>query len=311
MMIYDPKATGWIENAQKVAAGIRLRVLEHTIKQNGGYLSQACSSSELFAALYCKILNVAPAEKPLVPGRFEGTPGPGRPAVTGRVFNGSVLPEHDRFILSPAQYALVLYAALIETGRMDEIGMKEYNMDGGSIEMIGAEHSPGMEVTSGSLGQGISQAGGIALAKRIRGESGRVVVMLSDGECESGEFWEAVQAISYHKLDNIVMFIDHNGFQCDGKMDSVMNLEPFEKRLQAFGANAVTIDGNDLAAIAEASEKKAEGRPLAVICKTDPTHGLAILKERYPKFHYVRFKNEEERQRYQKEYEKLAEEMGR
>lgn len=310
-MASDPKGTEWTDQARKVAAGIRLRVLEHTVKQNGGYLSQACSAGELFAALFCRILNVAPAGEPLIPKPFRGTPGPGRKAVTGRVFNGSVFPEHDRFILSPAQYALVLYAALIETGRMSEIGMKEYNMDGGSVEMIGAEHSPGMEVTTGSLGQGISQAGGIALAKRIRGESGRVVVMLSDGECQSGEFWEAVQAISYHKLDNMLLFIDRNGYQCDGKMDTVMNLEPFDRRLEAFGAKVVSVDGNDLSAIAEASEQTTPGRPLAVICRTDPTCGLEILKERYPKFHYVRFSSEAERERYRKEYEKMAEAMGR
>jgi transketolase len=310
-MISDPKGTEWIPQAQKVAAGIRLRVLEHTVKQNGGYLSQACSSGELFAALYCRILNVAPVGEPLLPKPFEGTPGPGRTAVTGRVFNGSVLPEHDRFILSPAQYALVLYAALIETGRLSESGMKEYNMDGGSIEMIGAEHSPGMEVTTGSLGQGISQAGGIALAKKIRGESGRVVVMLSDGECQSGEFWEAVQAISYHKLDNMLLFIDRNGYQCDGKMDTVMNLEPFEKRLEAFGANVVSIDGNDLPAIAEASEKWVPDKPLMVVCHTDPAHGLDLLKERYPKFHYVRFADATEQERYRREYERLAKELGR
>jgi transketolase len=310
-MTSDHNGANWTVQAQKVAAGIRLRVLEHTVKQNGGYLSQACSSGELFAALFCKILNIAPADEPLIPKPFEGTPGPGRPAVTGRAFNGSILPEHDRFILSPAQYALVLYATLIETGRMSEIGMKEYNKDGGSVEMIGAEHSAGMEVTSGSLGQGISQAGGIALAKRIHGESGRVVVMLSDGECQSGEFWEAVQAISYHKLDNILMFIDRNGYQCDGKMDTVMNLEPFDKRLEAFGANVVSIDGNNLSAIVEASEKTIPGKPLVVICNTDPTCGLELLKDRFPKFHYVRFKDEDERTRYDKEYDKLAEVLGR
>jgi transketolase len=310
-MTSDSNGTKWIAETQKIAACIRLRVLEHTVKQNGGYLSQACSAGELFAALFCKILNIAPIDEPLLPKPFEGTPGLGRPAVTGRVFNGSILPEHDRFILSPAQYAMVLYATLIETGRMSEIGMKEYNMDGGSVEMIGAEHSPGMEVTTGSLGQGISQAGGIALAKRIRGESGRVVVMLSDGECQSGEFWEAVQAICFHKLDNMLMFIDRNGYQCDGKMDTVMNLEPFDKRLEAFGANVVSIDGNNLSAIVEASEKTVPGKPLVVICNTDPTCGLKIMKERYPKFHYVRFANAAEQERYYKECEKLAEVLGR
>lgn len=299
----------WVREAEEIAARIRLRVLEHTVKQNGGYLSQACSSGELMAALYTKILRIAPADQPLLPQRFGGTPCAGRPAVTGRPYNGSVLPEHDRFILSPAQYALVLYAALIETGRLSEAAMTEYNMDGGSVEMIGAEHSPGMEVTTGSLGQGISQAGGIALAKRLKGESGRVVVLLSDGECQSGEFWEAVQAISYHKLDNMLMFVDCNGCQCDGQMASVMNLEPFDERLRAFGAHVVTVDAADVAAIEAASHQHVEGKPTFVLCKSDPTHGLPLLKERYPKFHYVRFKSPEERERYRAVYEEMAKEM--
>ena len=299
----------WVQQVENIASRIRLRVLEHTVKQNGGYLSQACSAGELYAALYSGILRVAPAEKPLLPERFGGTPCAGRPAVTGRAYNGSVLPEHDRFILSPAQYALVLYATLIETGRLDETAMQEYNMDGGSVEMIGAEHSPGMEVTTGSLGQGISQAGGIALARRLKGETGRVVVMLSDGECQSGEFWEAVQAISYHKLDNMLMFVDCNGCQCDGPMNRVMNLEPFDQRLEAFGAHVVCVDAADVAAIARASEEHVPGKPTFVLCKSDPTHGLPILKERAPKFHYVRFKSREEWGRYQEVYAQMAKEV--
>lgn len=298
----------WQQEVNKMARGIRLRVLEHTVLENGGYLCQACSSAEIMSTLYKKILKLEQLEKPLMPEPFTGTPGKGHKAVTGARFNGNHNPDCDSFILSPAQYALVLYAALIEAGRLDEQGMKEYNMDGGSVEMIGAEHSPGMEVTTGSLGQGISQAAGIAFARKQRGDKGRVVVLLSDGECQSGEFWEAVQAASYHHLDNILAFIDVNGYQCDGKMTTVMDIEPFEERIRSFGARVFRIDGHDIDKIAEIGEMEACGRPTFVLCDTDPCHGLEFLREREPKFHYIRFLKPEDRERYRGYYEKLVEE---
>lgn len=291
---------------RRAADRIRLRVLEHTVSQNGGYLSQACSSADLFATLYMRVLKLAKLEKPLMPKKFKAVPGPKQKAVTGARFNGNGDRDCDSFILSPAQYALVLYAALIETGRMDARAMKEYNKDGSSVEMIGAEHSPGMEVTTGSLGQGISQAAGIAFARKVRGDKGRVVVMLSDGECQSGEFWEAVQAASYHDLGNLICFVDVNGFQCDGKMTTVMNLEPFDDRLRAFGARVFRIDGHDVQEIERIAKMRPSKKPTFVLCDTDPTRGLPFLKERYPKFHYVRFLDPKDRERYRGYYEKLA-----
>ncbi|GHV39942.1 transketolase [Synergistales bacterium] len=235
---------------EKMAWGIRRRALAHTLARGGGYLSQACSSAEIFAALYGCVLRLKKLDSPISAGRFMGTPGPGRPVVTGANFNGSGDASCDNFILSPAQYALALYAALIEAGRMDEKSMDAYDIDGSAVEIIGAEHSPGMEVTTGSLGQGISQASGIAMARKIKGETGRVVLMMSDGECQSGEFWEAVQAACYHKLGNMIAYVDVNGYQCDGKMTSVMNIEPFDKRLKAFGARVHRIDGHNIDSLA-------------------------------------------------------------
>jgi transketolase len=270
-------------------------------------LNQACSSAEILATLYGKILKLAPLGKPLIPGRFPGTPKPGKPAVTGAAYNGNHLPECDNFILSPAQYALVLYAALIEAGRMDENGMKDYNADGGSVEMIGAEHSPGMEVTTGSLGQGISQAAGIAFARKIKGETGRVVMLMSDGECQSGQFWEAVQAASYHQLGNMLIYVDVNGYQCDGAMTDVMNIEPFDQRLKAFGAKVYRIDGHNIEKIAETGTKKQTSCvPVFVLCDTDPCRGMPFLEKRKPKFHYVRLTNPQELAEFQSCYKNYS-----
>ena len=117
----------------------------------------------------------------------------------GGMYNGPNEPQFDRFIFSPAHYALVLYSALIEVGRMAPEGLEQFNQDGSTVEMIGAEHSPGIATTTGSLAQALSQAGGIALARKRRGDAGSVWVMMSDGEFQEGQTWEAIAALAYHK----------------------------------------------------------------------------------------------------------------
>ncbi len=275
-------ATQWQNEVKRVAAGIRKRVLEHTIRNNGGYLSQACSSAEMLATLYVKVMDLGKIDTPLVPKPFPGVPGPGNPHYfTGASFNGPGK-DRDRFFLSPAQYALVLYATLIETGRMAEEGLLQFNKDGSSVEMIGAEHSPGMETMTGSLGQGISQAAGMALARKRKGEKGRVVLFMSDGEFQIGQTWEALQAMSYHMLDNVLIYVDVNGFQCDGKMCNVMDIEPLDKRLEAFGARVFRVNGHDIKRLAEAGELTPDGRPVVVLCDTDAARGIEVLKSRAP-----------------------------
>jgi transketolase len=288
----------WQDEVKRVASGIRRRVLEHTIRQNGGYLSQACSSAEIFATLYVKVMRIGAIATPLMPKPFPGVPGPANPAYfTGASFNGPGK-DKDRFFLSPAQYALVLYATLIETGRMAEEGLLQFNKDGSSVEMIGAEHSPGMESMTGSLGQGISQAAGTALARKRNNEKGRVVMFMSDGEFQIGQTWEAIQALSYHMLDNVIIYVDVNGFQCDGKMCNVMDIEPLDKRLHAFGCRVFRINGHDIRRLAEVGELSPDGRPIVVLCDTDAARGLDVLKSRAPKMHYVRFTSPEEKERY-------------
>jgi len=287
----------WKENIEKMAHGIRTRVLEHTIDNNGGYLSQACSSAEILASLYGRILKLGRVVIPKLPEKFSGVPGPdNKNYQNGSSFHGEKSPYYDRFILSPSQYSLVLYAALIEAERMDKNGLSEFNKDGGTVEMIGAEHSPGMEIMSGSLGQGISQAFGIAMARKLKNETGRVVVFMSDGEFQIGQTWEALQASAFHKLNNIIIFVDVNGYQCDGRMADVMNIEPLDKRLEAFGIRTFRIDGHDIDALVSHGTMEADsGRPTCILCDTIPYHGIDVLKKREPKFHYVRFAGAEEK----------------
>lgn len=288
-----------VQDVFTVARAIRRRVLQHTVDHNGGYLSQACSAAELLATLYMKIMNLGPSLAPPVPPPFAGVPGPSNSAYgSGAGYNGAKAPALDRFILSPSQYALVLYATLVEVGRMAPEGLEQFNQDGSTVEMIGAEHSPGMEVMSGSLGQGISQAAGIAMARHRRGESGRVWVFMSDGEFQSGQTWEAVQTLAHFHLDNIGIYVDVNGQQCDGAIPKVMSIEPLDQRLQAFGARVFRVDGHDPQALLAPARLQPAGRPLLVLADTDPCRGLELLRERSPRLHYVRFGNEAERSRY-------------
>jgi len=296
----------WQDEVKRVAAGIRRRVLEHTIRSNGGYLSQACSSAEILATLYVRVMNLGKINTPLVPQSFPGVPGSDNPNYfTGSLFNGPG-EQFDRFFLSPAQYALVLYATLIETGRMAEEGLSQFNKDGSSVEMIGAEHSPGMETMTGSLGQGISQAAGIAMARKKKGEQGRVFIFMSDGEFQIGQTWEALQAMSYHMLDNVIIYVDVNGFQCDGKMCNVMDIEPLHKRLEAFGARVFRINGHDIKRLAEVGALNPDGRPVVVLADTDAARGIDVLKSRVPKMHYVRFTSEKEKKSYIDAYMELT-----
>jgi transketolase len=291
-------ADAWQDEVKRVAAGIRRRVLEHTIRNNGGYLSQACSSAEILATLYVKVMDLGKITTPLMPKPFPGVPGPDNPDYfTGAAFNGPG-PDKDRFFLSPAQYALVLYAVLIETGRMADEGLAQFNKDGSVVEMIGAEHSPGMETMTGSLGQGISQAAGIAMARKRKNEKGRVFIFMSDGEFQIGQTWEAIQALSFHMLDNVIIYVDVNGFQCDGKMCNVMDVEPLDKRLEAFGCRVFRMNGHDIRKLADVGSLKPDGRPVVILCDTDACRDLDVLKSRAPKMHYVRFTSPEEKAKY-------------
>ena len=135
----------WRVETRAVADGIRRRVLAHVLANNGGYMSQALSSAEIFAMLYTHVLDIGESTAPLTPRPFGGVPGSDNPGFfNGGAYNGPKASNYDRFIFSPAHYALVLYTTLIEVGRLAEDGLEQFNKDGTTVEMIGAEHSPGI-----------------------------------------------------------------------------------------------------------------------------------------------------------------------
>ncbi|MEI3598653.1 hypothetical protein SPD79_09900 [Oceanobacillus sp. SE10311] len=296
----------WIEEARSIANGIRKRVLGITIERDGSYLSQACSSAEILATLYTKILKLNESTAPKIPPAFTNVPGKNKGNdISGKNYNGKGSSHTDRFIVSPAHYAAAVYAVLAEVGRMDQKGLDQFNTDGSTVEMIGAEHSPGFELTTGSFGQALSQAGGIALVRKHKGDSGRVFVFMSDGEFQEGQTWEGIQAASFYKLDNLVVYVDVNGQQVDGWTKDVMNIEPLDKKLEAFGASVLRVDGHNIEALAKSSEPNKDGKPLFVLCYTNTSEGLPLLDKRKPNLHYVRFKTDEEKMQFSKLYESM------
>ena len=286
------------KTTEDVALGIRRRVFEHSIRNNGGYLSQACSSAEQLAWLYNEELTLGDPTLPMIPKPFAGVPSPDNSGYhTGAGYNGPATPEFDRLFIAPAHYALVAYATLIEVGRMAPEGLDMFNKDGSSVEMIGAEHSPGMEVHNGTLGIGLSTAAGLAWGRQKRGEKGRTWVFMSDGEVQEGQTWEAVQTCAHHGVE-VKAIMDVNDQQCDGAMSSVMEVGDIKAKFETFGAICVEIDGHDLAAMREASREAHDGKPLVILARTNPFNTMPILEERFPRLHYVRFKSEDERARF-------------
>lgn len=296
------------KTTEQIAQGIRARVFEHAIRNNGGYLSQACSAAEQLAFLYNEALNLGPSTLPMVPKPFAGVPSAANPDYhTGAGYNGPVTSDYDRLFIAPAHYALVAYATLIETGRMAPEGLEMFNRDGSSVEMIGAEHSPGMEVHNGTLGIGLSTAAGLAWGRARRGEPGRTWVFMSDGEVQEGQTWEAIASAAHHRIDGLHALMDVNRQQCDGAMDDVMEARDIRIKMEAFGAVVAEVDAHDVSALREAAGMPHEGRPLIILAHSDPTRGMPPLRARFPRLHYVRFNSPEERARMNVE---IAEALG-
>lgn len=159
-------------------------------------------------------------------------------------------PDRDRFVLSKGHAAPALYAVLAEVGYFPVRRLGEFRRFGGMLQ--GHPHrgsTPGVEVSSGSLGQGLSVAVGMALAGRLDGRGYRVFVLLGDGECDEGQVWEAAMAASHYRLDNLVVFVDRNGLQIDGPTELVMSIEPLADKWKSFGWNVVEVDGHDIKGI--------------------------------------------------------------
>ena len=289
---------------QAVANGIRKQILGVALKTGGCYLAQACSSAEIIASLYTRVMNLGPSVGSWEPIPFPGVPGPDNMDYQrGSSYNGAPAPDKDRFFVSCCHYASVIYAALAETGRISPDCMDKFNVDGWNMEMIGAEHSPGFENTAGSLGQTISIAGGTAHARKRRGDTGKCYVLLGDGELHEGQTWECIQASGFYKLVYFFVVIDANDQQVEGRIEDQMTEEPLIDRFTSFGAVCVEANGHDIEDFCKACETPHEGKPLVVIARTHGWTGVKPL-EKPRSMHFIRI-GADERDEFQKIYDEM------
>ncbi len=189
--------------------------------------------------------------------------------------------DRDRFVLSKGHAAPALYSVLAQRGFFDtaEIGRLRHigSVLQGHPDM---KHIPGVDMSTGSLGQGVSAAVGMALSAKHFGNDFRVYAVLGDGECEEGQVWEAAMFAANKNLDNLVLFVDYNDLQIDGTIEEVNSPLPFDKKFEAFNFNVITIDGHDFAQIESALNKAREtkGKPTAIIAKTVKGKGVSFME---------------------------------
>jgi transketolase len=271
-----------------LANEIRKHTARWAIRANGGYLAQACGSAEILSTLFNDVLDLGKSTGSFMPSEFIGVPKPGSPGTRGESWLGN---GPDLLVISPAHYATAMYSALVATGRMDEEALIKCSKDGQLLEMIGAEHSPGMVVSSGSLATALSVCVGRAIARQKLKKPGFIWVFLSDGELQEGATWEALQLAKAMKLSNLKIVIDNNGMQVDGQMNNVMPIGAIEDKLRAFGCEVYDIDGHNLEEINLACKSALQDDSLSVIlARTKPWTGFSFLFDRWEnnKLHFIR-----------------------
>jgi len=250
-----------VEDMAAVAKKLRRHIISMTGEAGSGHPGGSLSAVEIVTALYFKLLR-------------HNSKNP-------------AWPDRDRFILSKGHAAPLLYATLAECGYIPVEELSTLRQLGSCLQgHCDSTAIEGIEMTAGSLGQGLSFAVGVALAGRLNSQKYRVCVLLGDGECDEGQVWEAAMAAAHYKLDNLVAIIDNNGLQIDGWNCDVMNLSPFNDKWQAFGWHVIDIDGHDLTQIIDAfnQAKSIKGQPTVIIAHTVKGKGVSFM-ENNPDFH--------------------------
>ena len=249
---------------------IRRHALRMAQVQGQGYIAQALGIADVLAVSYFDALNYRPDD----------------PEWQGR----------DRFLLSIGHYAIALYAALVEAGILPEDEIETYGSDDSRLPMSGmAAYTPGMEISGGSLGQGLPIAVGMCLGLKRKKSSSFVYNLMSDGELNEGSTWEAALSAASHLLDNLIAIVDVNNMQADGPSKAILNFEPLHDKFQAFGWFVQRVDGNDIDAVAtafRAARAHTGTQPRIVICDTKMGKGVDFLEER-ERNHFLRVEPEE------------------
>ena len=250
-------------NAEKIkalslhAANVRKMALEAVYSAGAGHPGGSLSAADILTYLYMEEMNVNPDEPKAA--------------------------DRDRFVLSKGHCSPALYGVLAERGFIPKEDIKTFrHADSylqGHPDMKGV---PGVDMSTGSLGQGISAACGMAKAAKLNGKDYRVYTMLGDGECEEGQVWEAAMFAAHYKLNNLIAFLDFNGLQIDGDITKVMNPTPFDKKFEAFGWNVIRINAHDFnlieAAVKEA--KSVEDKPTLILADSIKGKGVSFMENK-------------------------------
>lgn len=253
-----------------IANKVRKHALTAVYSANSGHPGGSLSIADLLALLYFEKMNIDP--------------------------KNPKMDTRDRFVLSKGHTAPALYGVLAERGFFPTEDIKTFRKTGSYLQgHPDMKHIPGIDMSTGSLGQGVSAAGGMALAAKLDNKDYRVYTVLGDGELEEGQVWEQAMFAAHYKLDNLTAFIDFNGLQIDGDITKVMNPTPIDKKFEAFGWNVLTANAHNIEELSEAIEtaKKTKGKPTAIVMKSikgknvsfmennAAWHGAAPNKEQY------------------------------
>jgi transketolase len=240
---------------EEKARQIRRHIVYQVGEAGSGHPGGALSAVEILTSLYFEVMRI----------------DPGNPQ----------WPERDYFILSKGHASAVYYAVLAERGYFSTAELANYKKPWGNLPGHPDMHKvTGADMTTGSLGQGLSVAVGLAIAARYDQKDNRVYVVMGDGEIQEGQVWEAAMAAAHYKLDNITAFIDRNGLQIDGDTEKVMGVEPLKEKWQGFGWNVLEIDGHDFTQILDAIDQagQVKGKPTMIIAKTVKGKGVSYME---------------------------------
>lgn len=240
---------------KRKAQELRINILEMVVAANGGHIGGAYSAIDFMTALYFRVLN--------------------------HDSSNPTWPDRDRLVFSKGHGCLSLYTCLAHSGYFRRSRLAEFGKDGG---LLGGHpergHIPGVEVTAGSLGHGLPQAVGMAMAAKMDSKKHRIFVVMSDGECNEGSVWEGFMAGSQHKLSNLTVIIDSNKLESLGRTADILNIEPLGDRLRTFGWGVREIDGHDMKQIVEALETSPyePHKPSAIVANTVKGKGVSFME---------------------------------
>ena len=240
---------------QKVANEVRKDIVTAVHAAKAGHPGGSLSAADVFTYLYFEEMNIDPKDPKKA--------------------------DRDRFVLSKGHTAPGLYSVLAERGYFPKEDLKTLRHLGSYLQgHPDMKHIPGVDMSSGSLGQGISAAAGMALSAKLSNDDYRVYTLLGDGEIQEGQVWEASMLAGFRKLDNLVVIVDNNNLQIDGAIDEVNSPYPIDKKFEAFNFHVITINGNDMDEIAAALKeaRKTKGLPTAIIAKTTKGNGVSFME---------------------------------